>query len=307
MAGIVVCCGGLIGMVGGTALYLGLHFGNVPETTQLIVEGVLLGMALIVVCCVNWQYWFPQRRSDNNPPTTGGPSNFAGGWNSEQAITTQAQQWHQWNYGHWMDGIISRDKFEYLWRNISLSEGGDGDSDSIDDKVSDEADGEFVDDNDYVVNNNYHNDDDGDDEQEEEEEEDMKDNNNNNNDDDDGSIDYDTVVDDEQDDEEAFYNKAVFMLDWVNKFSRGFAISIDEMMELFKGRSNMTHIMRCKPIPQGYKFYVMCCATSGFSFFFFPDGLKDNKKRKIHEGVVWCVRHLPDRKKKQNVVGTSSI
>jgi hypothetical protein len=79
MAGIVVCCGGLIGMVGGTALYLGLHFGNVPETTQLIVEGVLLGMALIVVCCVNWQYWFPQRRSDNNPPTTGGPSNFAGG------------------------------------------------------------------------------------------------------------------------------------------------------------------------------------------------------------------------------------
>ena len=70
-----------------------------------------------------------------------------------------------------MDGIISRDKFEYLWRNISLSEGGDGDSDSIDDKVSDETDGEFVDDNDYVVNNNYHNDDDGDDEQEEEEEE----------------------------------------------------------------------------------------------------------------------------------------
>ena len=204
-----------------------------------------------------------------------------------------------------MDGIISRDKFEYLWRNISLSEGGDGDSDSIDDKVSDEADGEFVDDNDYVVNNNYHNDDDGDDEQEEEE--DMKDN-----DDDDGSIDYDTVVDDEQDDEEAWYNKAVFMLDWVNKFSRtycvhpGFAISIDETMKLFKGRSNMTHTMKCKPIPQGYKFYAMCCATSGFCFFFFPDGLKD-KKRKIHEGVVWCVRHLPDRKKKQYVVGTSSI
>ena len=210
-----------------------------------------------------------------------------------------------------MDGIISRDKFEYLWRNISLSEGGDGDSDSIDDKVSDETDGEFVDDNDYVVNNNYHNDDDGDDEQEEEE--DMKDNNNNKNDDDDGSIDYDTVVDDEQDDEEAWYNKAVFMLDWVNKFSRtycvhpGFAISIDETMKLFKGRSNMTHIMKCKPIPQGYKFYAMCCATSGFCFFFFPDGLKDKKKRKIHEGVVWCVRHLPDRKKKQYVVGTSSI
>merc|ERR1712194_988653 len=70
MAGIVVCCGGLVGMVGGTALYLGLHFGEVPETTQVIVEGVVLGVALIVVWCGH--YGSPQRRSDTNPSRTGG-------------------------------------------------------------------------------------------------------------------------------------------------------------------------------------------------------------------------------------------
>ena len=42
------------------------------------------------------------------------------------------------------------------------------------------------------------------------------------------------------------------MIDWVNKFLQtycvypGFAISIDEMMKLFKGQSNMTHIMNEK-------------------------------------------------------------
>ena len=83
-----------------------------------------------------------------------------------------------------MDGVISCDMFEYLWRNISLSEGGDGDT--IDDDISDKADGEFLGNNNYVVNNNdsSDNDSDSDNEEEEEEEEDMKDNNNNNNDDD---------------------------------------------------------------------------------------------------------------------------
>ena len=60
--------------------------------------------------------------------------------------------------------------------------------------------------------------------------------------------------------------------------------------------------MKCKPISKGYKFYAMCCATNGYRFFFFPDGLKDKKKQMIHKGVVWCVRHLPGRKKKQYVV-----
>ena len=113
---------------------------------------------------------------------------------------------------HWMDGIISRDKFEYLWRNISLLEdNGVGDTDSIDNNVSDEDDDEFVDDNDYAVNNNDISDNDDSDSDEEEGEEDDNNNNNINND---GSIDYDTVVDEEEDDDdESWLKKASFMID----------------------------------------------------------------------------------------------
>ena len=128
---------------------------------------------------------------------------------------------------------------------------------------------------------------------------------------DDGSVDDETINEEDDDDEaeqEKWYWKAKFMLDWVNRFSQthcvhpGFAISIDEMMKLFKGRSNMTHRMKKKPIKQGFKFYAMVCALSGYCFFFFPDGLKEKKKRGIADAVVFMVRHLPDRKKKQYVV-----
>ena len=62
--------------------------------------------------------------------------------------------------------------------------------------------------------------------------------------------------------DELWYSKAQLMLDWVNTFSHYlyllcvvihvfFAISIDKIMiQLFKGRSNMAHIMKCKPIPK---------------------------------------------------------
>ena len=79
MAGIVVCGGGVVGIVSGTALYLGLHFGDVPETTQLIVEGVVLGVVLLIVVCGHYGSLFPQRRADTtHPPSTGG-ADFASG------------------------------------------------------------------------------------------------------------------------------------------------------------------------------------------------------------------------------------
>ena len=98
------------------------------------------------------------------------------------------------------------------------------------------------------------------------------------------------------------------MLDRVNKFSSthcvhpGLAISIDEMMKLFKGCSNMTHRMKKKPIKEGFKYYTMVCALSGYCFFFFPDSLKEKKKRGIADAVVFTIQHLPDKKKKQYVV-----
>ena len=107
-------------------------------------------------------------------------------------------------------------------------------------------------------------------------------------DNDDDSVDDETI--NEQDDDnkveqEKWYYKAKFMLNWVNKFPRthcvhpGFAIRIDEMMKLFKGCSNITHRMKNKPIKEGFKFYAIVCALSGYCFFFFPDCLKEKKKR----------------------------
>ena len=157
--------------------------------------------------------------------------------------------------------------------------------------ISNEADGEeFLDDNNYVMNRDIDDNSDSHNEEEDEEETDIKDNNNDN-----GSIDYDTVDDNDNDEEAAWYNIALLMLDCTQKFlptycvHPGFAISMDEMMKLFKGHSNMTHIMKCKPVLQCYKFYVMCCAQSSYCFLFFPDGLYDKKKRMIYKLVVWCV------------------
>tara|TARA_B110001450_G_scaffold20692_1_gene18837 strand:- start:439 stop:798 length:360 start_codon:yes stop_codon:yes gene_type:complete len=109
-----------------------------------------------------------------------------------------------------MDGVISCDKFKYQWHNVYLLKGGD--YDTVDDNISNAADGEFEDDDDYVVDSS-NNDSDGDDveEEEEEEEEDIKDNNR--------SIDYDTITDDidpAADDDAAWFKKALLILDWTN-------------------------------------------------------------------------------------------
>ena len=83
------------------------------------------------------------------------------------------------------------------------------------------------------------------------------------------------------------------MLDWVNRFVQthcvhpGFGISIDEMIKLFKGRSNTTHRMKKKPIKDGFKFCAMVSALSVYCFFFFPNDLKRKKKRSIADPVVF--------------------
>ena len=119
------------------------------------------------------------------------------------------------------------------------------------------------------------------------------------NDNDDGSVDDVTINEDnDYDDEveqEKWHYKAKFRMDWVNKSAQryyvhpGFTISIDEMMKLFKDRSNMTHRLKKKTTKEGFKFYAMVCALSGYYFFFFPDGLKEKKKRGIADAVVFMV------------------
>ena len=58
----------------------------------------------------------------------------------------------------------------------------------------------------------------------------------------------------------------------------------------------MTHWMKKKPIKEGYKFFALCDAQTGFCYVTFPDGLKD-KSGMIWEKVVNLVCFLPERGK----------
>lgn len=55
----------------------------------------------------------------------------------------------------------------------------------------------------------------------------------------------------------------------------------------------MTHQMKKKPIKEGYKFFALCDAQTGFCYVAFPDSLKD-KSGMIWEKVVNLVHFLPD-------------
>ena len=98
-------------------------------------------------------------------------------------------------------------------------------------------------------------------------------------------------------------------MDIVNKLSKklckypGFALSIDEMMKLFKGRSRMTHRMKKKPIKEGFKYFSLCDSDTGFVWHFVPDGRSDDKKLKgdTVECCVNLVQTLPHRKTKHTL------
>lgn len=107
---------------------------------------------------------------------------------------------------------------------------------------------------------------------------------------------------------EKWYKKASLILDHVNEFSKtvyeypGFNLSIDEMMKLFKDRSHQTVQMRCKPIKEGFMFYALCDSTTGFVYYFIPDGLKVKYKGIVVDSVVEMVKTLPDKDNKIYVV-----
>ena len=64
----------------------------------------------------------------------------------------------------------------------------------------------------------------------------------------------------------------------------------------------MTHRMKKKPIKEGFKFYAIICSYSSWCYFFFPEGLKEGKKRGMADTVVFMVYHLSARENKQYVV-----
>ena len=62
----------------------------------------------------------------------------------------------------------------------------------------------------------------------------------------------------------------------------------------------MTHRMKKKPIKEGYKFFALCDAQTGFCYVTFPDGLKD-KSGMIWEKVVNLVCFLPECGKRKYI------
>ena len=79
------------------------------------------------------------------------------------------------------------------------------------------------------------------------------------------------------------------------------AVSIDEMMKRFKGRSSQTYRMKAKPIKQGYKFFSICDASTGYVWHMIPDGYQE--KTTIKDIVLELASSLPRRETLRYVVG----
>lgn len=106
--------------------------------------------------------------------------------------------------------------------------------------------------------------------------------------------------------DEVWFAKVSVLLDHVTETSQclcqhpGYALAIDEMMKRFKGRSRKTHRMKQKPIKEGYKFFAVCCSTSGYVLDFFPDGRGD--KNTILASVTRLIDSIPKRHQKKYVL-----
>jgi Transposase IS4 len=103
-----------------------------------------------------------------------------------------------------------------------------------------------------------------------------------------------------------WYRKIEAFMQQVNRISKkicrhpGHALSIDEMMKRYKGRSNMTHKMKHKPIKEGYKFFALCCSQTGCVFDFIIDGRSDGERSNLIETVVMkLVDSIPMRDSKK--------
>ena len=81
----------------------------------------------------------------------------------------------------------------------------------------------------------------------------------------------------------------------------GHCLSVDEMMKLFKGRSGQMHCMKKKPVKEGYKFFAICDAQTGYIWNIIPDGRLE--KSTIHDTVMALVNSLPRKESKKYIVG----
>ena len=183
---------------------------------------------------------------------------------------------------------FGRDQFEYIWCNIHLDCKPDPGNKQVNADVNEDNDGSIVPEEEEEDDNKDDEEDLTEDEKlKKEREQRIKDTyvSTASDDEEDSPIDYNTDQNNNDGrDIELWYQRAKLFLNQVNKFSRtyckhpGFALSIDEMMKLFKGWSKQTYCMKKKPIKEGYKFFALCKACTGFVYYFMPLGLNEKKK-----------------------------
>ena len=81
-----------------------------------------------------------------------------------------------------------------------------------------------------------------------------------------------------------WYDKVSEWIKFVNDQSKGIVdklseiLSINEMMKLFKGCHNQTHIMKQKPIKKWFKFWACSCPVIGFVYGFVPSGRMEKER-----------------------------
>ena len=80
------------------------------------------------------------------------------------------------------------------------------------------------------------------------------------------------------------------------------------MMRLFKGRSVQTFHMKQKPIKEGYKFWSICCAQSGFCWKIIPAAHVGNEEgRQIIKSTLSLIESLPLWDTKEYVCGLDNL
>jgi hypothetical protein len=113
--------------------------------------------------------------------------------------------------------------------------------------------------------------------------------------------------DEEREVDDRWYAKAAPIIEHFLEITKkvcvypGTKLSIDEMMKLFKGRSGQTIRMKNKPIKEGYKFFAICDASTGYVWDLIPDGRL--VKMTIADTVLELVATLPRRHDLKYVVG----
>jgi hypothetical protein len=106
-----------------------------------------------------------------------------------------------------------------------------------------------------------------------------------------------------------WWAKAAPFIDHVNAISQclcrhpGSMCSIDEMMKKFKGQSAHTTRIKNKPIKEGYKFFYLCDASTGYVFNFIPDPDGRLVHMFITDVVLTLVESLPQQTQLEYIVG----